>query len=149
MGAPLTRAALDAVLVDDRREDCDAYVGRLDPIAPTTPADCMSDGHYLCKGCARLSPIRIGEYLAENPHIRAKVKAATVGAPIAAVTRESVHQRAVDHAIDTGFAELAELRRSQPAESDRVAWIRWNDRREAIKAGVRAMQEYCARRWIR
>lgn len=148
MGEPLTRRALDAVLVDDFRDDCNAYVARLNPIAPTTPAECMSDGHHLCMGCARLSPIRIGEFLAENPHIRAKVKAATLGAPVAVVTREAVHQRAIDHAIDTGRAELALLRRTPPPD-DPAGQVAYEFHMEELRTGLRMLEGYAARRWVR
>lgn len=76
MGVPLQRAAIDAVFgVDEDRSDCAGWVNRLGSTehienAAQTRADCETDGHYLCSGCARMSGRALGRILAENPHLR-------------------------------------------------------------------------------
>lgn len=53
--------------------------------------------------------------------------------------RSEAHRNAIDHAIDTGRYLLAALRR----EADRAAEV------DALRAELRLLQEYAARRWVR
>lgn len=122
------------------RPFADAHIARCgaDGIARARAAGVREGREDAARVCDRLATESDRDAEAYGTAMAAEIRSlpSPAAPPVAgAPSREAAHQRAVDAAIDTGRAELAERRRQgKPCD--------------VLLAGLRSMQEYAARRWV-